>query len=296
MKALASLFSGRLLASLLYALMLTIVLQYVRITTDKFKVFCENRLGILLSAEVCTIERIDYNFPLTLTFDGIRISRGGGPQRKGFFIDNLLIAVTPQSLGKTSFVSAALYGGKVWLRLETDFTGQTIKLQGINLTGLRLADLVQGPLAMDRKIEGIATFAGDYQAGFVDLTGGVGKGRVTIKEGNIELLQPVLSLRRIDFTEAVCTLQYENRKVVIAEGKLQGKDMTAEFSGEFRPGPSLVNTAWQLGGALLPSAGFLQTYPREAGMVQALMQGYHMTALPFKIGGTLKDPTVRFGL
>ena len=296
MKVLPSLFSGRLLASLLYALMLSAVLLYVRFPTDKFKVFCENRLAMLLSVEVCTIERINYNFPLTLNFDGIRISRGSGSHQKGFFIDNLLIAVTPQSLGKTSFVSAALYGGQVSLRLETDFAGQTLRMQGINLTGLRLADLVQGPLVIDRKIEGIATFAGDYQAGFVDLMGGVGKGQVTIKEGNIDLLQPVLSLRRIDFTEAVCTLQYENRKIEIAEGKLQGKDVTAEFSGEFRLGPSLANTEWQLGGSLLPSAVFLQTYPREARMVQALMQSYAMTALPFKVGGTLKNPTVRFGL
>ena len=296
MKVLPSIFSWRLLASLLYALMLTGVLLYVRFPTEKFKVFCENRLGLLLSAEVCTIDRIDYNFPLTFTFDGIDISRGGVSQQEGFVIDNLSIAVNPSSLGKTSFVSAALYGGKVSFRLEMDFTGQTIRLQGIILTGLRLTDLVKGPLALDRKIEGIATFAGDYQAGFVDLIGGVGKGRVTIKEGNIDLMQPVLSLRRIDFIEAVCTLQYENRKIEIAEGKLQGKDVTAEFSGEFRLGPSLINTEWQLGGSLLPSVVFLQTYPREARMVQALMQGDDMTALPFKIGGTLKNPTVRFGL
>jgi len=296
MKVLPSIFSWRALAYLFYALMLIGVLLYVRFPTEKFKVFCENRLGILLPAGVCTIDRIDYNFPLTLNVDGIRISRGDAPRHEGFFIDTLSLVVNPANLGKTAFLSAIFYGGKFSARLETDFTGQTIRMQGIQLTGLRLAELVKGPLAVDRTIEGIAAFEGDYQAGFMDLLGGVGKGRGVIKTGSIDLLQPVLSLRKIDFTEAGCTVDYENKRMEIAEGKLQGKDMTAEFSGELRLGSSMTNTQWQLGGALLPSAVFLQTYPQEAGMVQAVMQRYHMTALPFKIGGTLKNPTVRFGL
>ena len=164
MKVIPSLFSRRMLAYLLYALMLIGVLLYVRFPAEKFKAFCENRLGLLLAAGVCSINAIDYNFPLTLNFDGIRLSREGNSRQEGFFIDSLSLVVNPANLGKTAFLSATFYGGKFSARLETDFTGKTIRMQGITLTSLRLGDLVKGPLAVDRKIEGMAAFEGDYQA------------------------------------------------------------------------------------------------------------------------------------
>lgn len=294
MRVIRAIVSWRTIVCLAYALILTGLLLYVRFPTQKFKQFCENRLEFIFPGSVCAIERISYRFPLTLNFEAVNIINTGSSGRSGVFIDNLSVTPDLAKIGGNITVAAAVYGGALSARLEVDFAAKKIELQDIRITDLDAAALQKGLAVVDRKASGTLGFTGSYQAAFDNPAGGSGQGRIVADDGSVALLQPVLSLQQIDFYQAVCNLRYENRKLEVSEGTLKGKDLTADFAGELQLLSSFLASELQIGGCLVPQAAFLETHPQEQKMVQGVMKRYNMTALPFKVGGTLSNPTFRF--
>ncbi len=294
MKVIRSIFSWRTVVYLAYALILIGLLLYVRFPAQKFKQFCENRLELIFPGSVCTIGRISYRFPLNFNFLGVNLSSTGAAERLGFFIDSLSVTPDLAKLGANISLAATAYGGALTARVEVDFAAKKIELNDVQITALDVAALQKGLTVVDRKLTGTIGFTGNYQAAFDNLTGGTGQGRVVADAGSVALLQPVLSLQQIDFYQMVCNLRYENRKLSVFEGRLTGKDLNADFAGSLRFLSSFFASELQIGGRLVPQADFLETHPQEQKMVLGVMKRYNMTALPFKVGGTLGSPTFRF--
>ncbi len=286
--------SWRAVLFVTYAVLLTGFLLYLRFPAQKFKQFCENRLERIFTEGVCTIDHINYQLPLTFTFYGVHVKRPVAAGRAELVIDSLSLRPDPVKLNNRITVHAALYGGVLSAQLEGDFSAKKMILHDIELSGLDVAALQKSLAIFPRKVAGIVGFTGSYQAAFTQPAGGKGQGRLVVDSGSMALLQPVLSLRQIDFHQAVCNLQYDNGKIEASEGTLKGKDMTADFTGEIQPALSLFNSELQLTGRLVPLAAFFETHPQEEKMVQGVMQRFNMTALPFKVGGTLNSPTFRF--
>lgn len=286
--------SWRIVLFLTYAILLTGFLLYLRFPSQKFKQFCENRLERIFTEDVCTIDRIGYQFPLTFTFYGVHVTRPDAAGRAEFVIDSLSLRPDPVKLSNRITVHAALYGGVLSAQLEGDLSAKKMTLHDIQLSGLDVAALQKSLAVFPRKVAGTLAFTGSYQATFVKPAGGKGQGRLVVDSGSMALLQPVLSLRQIDFHQAVCSLRYDNGKIEAFEGTLAGKDMTADFSGELQLALSLFDSELQLTGRLVPLAAFFETHPQEEKMVQGVMKRFNMTALPFKVGGTLNSPTFRF--
>ncbi|MBU1565930.1 MAG: type II secretion system protein GspN [Proteobacteria bacterium] len=294
MKVIRTIFSWRTILYLAYALILTGLLLYVRFPTKKFTQFCENRLELIFPESDCNIDRIIYQFPSTLTFNGVSLRRSGVSGDPGFFVDRLSVTADLPKLMSNITLAVTFYGGALSARLEVDAAAKRIEMHDIRLAGLDVAGLQKDLVILDRKVSGKLGFTGSYQAAFENLAGGTGKGQVVVDAGSVELMQPVLSLQQIDFYQVVCNLRYENRKLLFSEGTLNGKDLTADFTGELQAVSSFLASEMQFGGRLIPQAIFLEIHPQEKRMVQGLMKRYNMTALPFKIGGTLSSPTFRF--
>jgi len=296
MRVIRTIFSWRTVVYLFYALVLTGLLLYVRFPAQTFKQFCENRLEVIFPGSVCTIERISYRFPLTISFEAVNFSSTGSSGRPGFFVDSLSVAPGLAKLGENITLAATVYGGVFSARFEVDYTAKKIELHDVQITGLDVAALQKGLGVLDRKVSGTLGFTGSYQATFDNPAGGSGQGRIVADAGSVALLQPVLSLQQIDFYQAVGKLRYENRKLSVSEGKLKGKDLTADFAGNLQVASSFLASEVQIGGNLVPQAAFLETHPQEQKMVLGVMKRYNMPSLPFKVGGTLSNPTFRFSM
>ena len=63
-----SIFSLRSLLYILYAVLLTAVLLYVRFPAEKFKQYCVGQIENLVPESTCTIKHIGYRFPLSADF------------------------------------------------------------------------------------------------------------------------------------------------------------------------------------------------------------------------------------
>lgn len=294
MRLLRAFLSWRSAGYLAYGLTLLALLLYARFPADKFKQFCENRLGSLLTDSTCAIDRIEYQLPLTLNFFGVHLRKITESGASELTLDRLSLALESAGKHLAFTLSGALYGGQVSAHLAIGgFARGRIAMNDIRLVGLDAAALQKDLGRVDRKISGTFSFTGEYQADTTGFTAGIGGGRIEMAAGSVALLQPVLSLNQIDFHHLSANIRYEKSKLTIRDGVLKGTDLAGDFSGTVALNDSYSQSELQLGGRLVPQAAFLMAHPQEEKMVQAVMKRYNMTALPFGVGGTLTSPIFR---
>lgn len=281
---------------LVYGLVLTAVLVYVRFPADKFRQYCESSIERALPETSCSIDRIGYSFPATVRFAGITIGRTIDGNRSEWVIDHLAVSPATGKFMREFEVTGTLYSGVWSTRMEVDPTARQVTLKEIRLDGLDAAALTASLHGIDRKIDGKIGFAGSYRAPVDDPGGGTGQGRMVISDGSFALLQPVLSLTSIDFQQLTFETKFADRRLDILNGKVQGNDITVEFSGGLALGESFVESNLQLSGQIALQADFLAKHPAERKMVQGLLKRYNRSTLPFKVGGTMIRPTFRFGM
>ncbi len=289
-----SVFSFRALLYFIYAVLLTAVLLYVRFPEEKLKAYCEKRIVHLLPGSSCKIDHIGYHFPLSSVFKTIRISRTVDGQESDFVVDQLIITPEPLKFWRTLNLKGKIYSGLLEAKLDFDTGAETFGLNNIHLEGVEAGALAASIGVIDREISGTCTFTGKYQAKNSKPADGVGAGKIQINDGSMALMQPILTLTTIEFEKIAANVTYQDGMLNLVEGELLGKEMNADFAGELRMISPLSNSNILLSGQLDPSESFLSSHPGQQQLVQRLLQRYKTTALPFKVGGTVKRPLFRF--
>jgi len=289
-----SVFSLRSLLYVTYAVLLTVLLLYVRFPGEKFKAYCEQRVEQLLPGSACTIEEIAYRFPLSAAFANIHIMHTIDGQDTDMVVKRLSITPMPLQFWRAFTLHGEMYSGLFTAGLDVDSATQQFTLTDIHLEGLDVGKLVEGVGLADRELSGILAFAGEYRATNNHPDDGVGTGQIEVISGSIGLLQPILALSAIEFDTLAVGVSRQNGVVQFIDGELVGKEISADFSGEMRLASSFLQSDILLTGHLAPDAAFLRAHPREQQFVQRLLQRYKVTVLPFKVGGTVQRPLFRF--
>jgi type II secretion system protein N len=287
-------FSFRSLSYLAYAVLLTLVLLYVRFPAEKFKAYCENRIERLLPGSACKVDRIVYRFPLSTVLENVIISRGIDGQEANMVVTRLVVSPEPLQFWKAFKLQGEIYSGLFEAGLDFDTKTQSFQLENIQLEGVAAGELAKSIGLADRQLSGFVGFSGNYQALNSQPGDGTGEGVVEIVAGSMSLLQPILTLSTLEFDQLAVDLAYENGRLSFLEGELLGKDIVADFSGELQLASPLLNSSLLLSGHLEPDEVFLSNQPKQQQVVQRLLQRYKMTVLPFKVGGTVKRPLFRF--
>ena len=282
----------RLFFYLLYGIALTLVLLYIRFPTDKFKIFWESQVEQNLAGSECSIEKIHYGFPAFMVFDNMKISKTVGEQQALIVVDQLKMRPGIQ-FWNTYALQGKLYTGTVKADLNLDREKSSYKLTDIVLHDVQLSEIIKDQGIVDRKITGRLSGSGIYQAQWNVAEGRQGKLRIAASTGSMELMQPVLSLSAIDFERINFDVSI-GEQVEVQQGKLKGKDISADFEGTVTIMNSFFDSRMRLSGLLEPRREFLQTHPVEAKMVKQYAKRYKKNALPFTMGGTLSNPTFRF--
>ena len=284
--------SSRFFLYVIYGLLLTTVLLYVRFPTDKFKSFCEQRLEQSLKASNCSIKRIHYRFPVSVVFEKIRILKAGEEQQSEIIIDNFKIRPSIK-FWKTFKIFGDLYSGTFRGTLNLDRDKKSYNLTDAVVSNLNLNQILEGQGVVNRKVTGSLSGSGKYSAQWNTPAAGEGKGRIEVTAGQIQFLQPILSLTEINYNRINLDISV-GEQVEIQEGKLKGKNLDADFEGTVNVMDSLLASRVRLSGLLEPKRDFLQSHPKEAKMVKQYAKRYKKSALPFKLRGTVENPTFRF--
>jgi type II secretion system protein N len=289
-----AIFSLRTFFYLVYAVVLTAVLLYIRFPTEKFKLFCEKRVESFLSDSVCTIDRIAYHFPLSIAFFNLQSSTVVDEKDSKLVVSHLVVSPDIKNVLRAFAISGEIYGGSFGLKLNLDAPAKSFQLNDVYIKGFDVNAWASDYGLLDRKMSGIVEFSGSYQARYDSPQEGMGTGKLVIADGSMELLQPVLSLPTFGFERINVDMTHENNIVRFIDGAVSGKEMSGEFTGEMRMTSPLLNSSILLSGNLTPNEGFLLAHPEEKRLVEQLLLRYKSSVLPFKVGGSVRRPTFRF--
>jgi len=283
--------SSRFFLYMIYGLLLTAVLLYVRFPTDKFKSFCEQRVEQSFSASDCSIGGIHYSFPTSVVFEKVRMTKSSGEQQSAFIIDQFKLSPGIR-FWQTFTIFGDLYSGTIRATLSLEKDKKTYTLTDIVVNNVNLNEILKDQGVVDRKVTGSLSGSGRYSAEWNSLTASEGKARIEVTTGEIEFLQPILSLTAINFTSINLDIII-GEQVELQQGKLKSENFNADFEGSVDVMDSLLASRVNLSGLLEPKREFLQSHPMEAKMVQQYAERYNKSALPFKLRGTVANPTFR---
>lgn len=283
---------SRFLLYMLYGIALTTVLLYIRFPTDKFKSFCEQRVEKSLNVTNCSIKRIHYSFPVSVVFEKVRMTKTGEEQQAVFMIDHFRFRPGIK-FWQTFKMFGDLYSGTFRATLRLDRDKKSYKFTDIVATRLNLNTMLKDQGVVDRKVTGNIGGSGRYDANWSSPIAGEGQGRIELTKGEVEFLQPILSLPTLHFDRINLDLSV-GEQIEIKQGKLKGANLNADFEGSVNVMDSLLSTRVRFSGLLEPKREFLQSHPIEAKMVKQYAKRYKKSALPFKLRGTVANPTFRF--
>jgi len=281
---------------LAYAIVLTAGLLYLRFPTEKFKLFCEKRIESYLTGSACSIDRIAYHFPFSLSVAKFQLTREADGKRSVFRVDQCAVTPDFSNLFKTFDVSGKIYQGDFFLKLSIDGAEKSFQLNDLSVKGFNMDEWANDFNLLDRKLSGIVEYSGHYQAKFASPLDGMGKGKLVAVDGSMELLQPVLSLSNVAFERIAVDMTHEEKVVKFTGGEMSGKEINADFTGEMRTTSPFLNSSILLSGHLSPTEGFLTAHPEEKKVVEQLLRRYRKSDLPYKVGGSVGRPTFRFSL
>jgi len=287
-----AIFSLRSFLYLLYAVVLTSVLLYVRFPTEKFILFCEHRLQQFSEGAECSISKIDYSFPLTLEFVDVRIG-SSDVKSDSLKIDQLQLSPTFIGMFSSWKIKGKMYSGVVQTVLTVPFDDDFFYFKEIRCEKIDIAAVVADMPTFERGISGALTFAGEYKGESTHPLAGFGKGNISLENGVLHLQSTVLSLGAMDFSLISVDWEYGEGMFHVLKGRMVGEQLNADFSGMLQPPFLASGGRLTIDGVIEPQEKFIKSKPKIKRLFQRLQQRSKKATVPFKVGGTLSKPTFR---
>ena len=275
---------------LFYGCLLTGVLLVVRFPAETLRQYCAGAVERVLPGATCSIGRIDYDFPLALRIRDIRVTLTHKPEEVLLFIKHLSVDVEPRQ--KSCRLLAEAYDGRHGCRLL--IKGDTLVLEDFKIHHFDLGQWGALQTLLGRKVSGFLDVTGAYAGSLGKLMAGEAKGAVAVREGSMELLQPILSLNTLNFQNVETEFHMKEQTVTMRKGNFHGSEFNGTFSGTFRVIDPLGSGTLGVSGILTPLS-LADVDPRWKNRATILQTRYKQATLPFVISGTLAGPLFRFG-
>lgn len=290
-KLLNSALSLRGLFLLSYVMAVLALLLYLRFPGEEVRRYAEARVAAMVPGGFCRIVGTSYRFPRTITIRSLQLGLADSQAWQGEIRD---LAVTVGSIlpPYKLEVEGSLYGGRLQAEIAV-YSAQKVEIGELRLGDIDLAALPGEVFAGRRQLTGRLDIAGAGGLGTEGRDKIGGRAQLTIREGSVSLLQPVLSLQQLHFSRLSCNLQMIDRTIVVDQGILRGDDLHADFSGAWQAAGGFEAGMVLLRGHLRPQAALLQSRPEQRQALDLLARR-HDGGLPFEVAGTPLSPTLRF--
>lgn len=287
----ARLFSLRSLLCVLYAVILTCCLLFVRFPSAKAEQYIQHQLADIFEGTSWEFGQFTMALPFSLGVTGISVRNSDGSD----VVNVPQLKLTPELDGiyPGCFAEAEILGGKL-SGVMTYRPGQKeIKFSEIEAENIDLNLLGYFEENIGRKVIGKLTANGQFQVdSLVEPKGGTGRAEVTVSEGELALKQKVLTLDAIAFETLRFVLEYRSGNVEISEGKLKGEEFNADFNGTLGiTGPFADNTI-ALEGEFTVRPELIRRNPQLVQQVRRMQQQFRTNRIPFEIKGTLGRPSL----
>lgn len=287
--------TGRIkLSYLLYAVLLTAVLLYVRFPSARVQEYLGGKIETAFSPAGIQAGTYRYVFPATLRFDKVVVSAGDGGDEIAL-VENLAVSPAIAGFGLKYSLAGELYGGTFQLGLKLSPLAGKCVVENMEMTkvDLRRSTFIQR--VFQREIEGELDFNGTAAVGFDGESSGRLEGEAVVRGGEIPLRQPILLVTRMDFQELAAKLSYDGELLKLADGSLKGKQFNADYSGSLQTADNPESWQLELKGSLIPQQEYTGANPQVQRLVTRLQKQFRTNELPFMVNGSIINPRFRFG-
>ncbi len=281
---------------IIYGLTLTGLLLYVRFPAEVFRQFTADYVELLFPGTDCKIGSLSYSFPLTVKAVDIRLSSLEAPEE--VFFETTSLAIRPQLRYpvKDFALSGEMYGGSQSCMLRLQEEKGAFTLRELEVTNLELKQLQYLQKLLGRSLTGKMKLFAEYHGRIGRLMQGEAKGKIELIEGSMELLQPVLSLNRIDLKRSALEFHLKEMEFIVENGMFDGKELKGTFSGGVGLEERLLESELDITGDLEVSNSLLVGNTRVKSIVKSLQRRHKRTTLPFNVNGLVNGPLFRFGI
>ena len=281
----------------LYALIITAGLLYLRFPSEVIKDYLETRGERSNSPFSLSVGKVSPSLPFGLKLQETQISQSANPNKIIFRADRLSIKPTMGTLlvGKLNFCFEGLaYDGV--LRGCANFSEKS--LQPPFSASIVLKDIRMGKYDLrsliGRHVEGRLDGTVAYNGKNNLLIEGGGEADLRLSDGRLELLQPILSLDSIDFSQVSIKMALQNRKINLTQVALEGPNMRGTLSGIISLQKDIGKSRLDLRGTIEPFSDFFKSLPGTRDVVKLFQRRLKRGTLTFIIRGTLKEPSIQF--
>lgn len=293
-------FLGWLAASLgylAYTFLVVGVLLWVMLPRESLRLWLEGQLNTSGSGLAWEVKGVEAALPGALVATDLRVREAGSsgvellraaelrilPDLKGFLVSRKEMPWRYQ----LRILDGTVQGHAVLLEkgdiLRCDGEVRELQLSGMPAIWNKLNRAVAGKLA------GSFRFEGPWRH---PLQGAI-TADLRTADGSINLLQPVLGLEQLEFSEASAALQLENKTLAVSAGKFESRMLAAEFGGSVALADNLPLSGLELDGSLEPRSELLSGLSDQM-MVEQIKKQLKDNRLSFFLSGTMLEPGVKF--
>ncbi|MBW1742447.1 MAG: type II secretion system protein GspN [Deltaproteobacteria bacterium] len=287
-----------LLGYILYALILTTALLYFRFPSDAVEDYFRAQGDRANPRLALSVDHIGPLIPYGLKFVKTRVSLRDSPNSLILKADHLSLRPSLLSLlgGKPdySFHCAAYKGDTSGsIRRWQDETTRSIDTE-IELTNVDLGEYAYLRELIGRTVKGTLNGTIVYNGKYKPRIDGSGEANLSLSEGTVELAEPFLTLKSIDFDELEIDMVLNKQKIDVGRLEFKGKQLQGSLSGTITLKKALAESVLRLSGTIEPFAALFESAAGIQDTVAFLRDRIDQGTFTFIIEGTLGKPQIKF--
>lgn len=281
-----------------YCIIVTVGLLYYRFPSDALRDYVQIRANNLNTPLFLSIDRMKPWPPFGLRLGQTEVSLKDKPDIKLFRADSLLVRaeVWPFFKGKGKYCFECLaYGGD--LKGCISFKENSIKAPfntKIELKNIRIGNYKYLKYSIGRHIDGILRGRVYYSGEHKNLMDGAGEANLTLLDGRVELVLPILTLGSIEFNEVKIDMALKKQKINLVRFELNGPKLKGTLSGTISLKRRFAKSTLELKGTIKPFSSFFKNAEGVSRTMRFFKQRLRKGALTFIIHGTLGEPKIKF--
>jgi len=264
-----------------YIVAAALVFLYINFPSEALRTHVAYRLSASLPGLSFAVADVRPSLPAGVSLRGVRVSYAEKPLA---VLDRLRVQPELMSMlqPKTIYEFDGSAGsGDVSGRAEIDSSA----LQPRTSLNARISGVLL------QQVPGLQELYGSRLSGRLDGTltvspAGALAGKLTVTDAQLELASPLFDQKSFTFRTADADIAFQNRTLLLRNGRLKGNELDAEISGTIVLGQTPGAGTLSLSGRLTPHPAFMAK--AEGSLPANLLR--RRTAIPFRVTGPLDAP------
>jgi type II secretion system protein N len=287
-----------ILGYVLYGLILAMALLYFRFPSDAVEDYFQARGERANPPLSLSADRIGPLIPFGLKFVKTRVSLKDSPSSLVLNADRISVRPSFLSLlgvkSDFSFRCAAYKGDTSGsIRLWQDENARSVDTE-IELTNVDLGEYAYLRELIGRRVTGTLSGTIVYNGQYKPILDGSGEANLSLSEGMVELAEPFLTLKSIDFDELEIDMVLKKKKIDVGRLEFKGKQLQGALSGTITLKEALEESVLRLSGTIEPFAALFESATGIEETVEFLRGRIDQGTFTFMIEGTLSQPKIKF--